>query len=1680
MSIRSPWRLLVCTVIVSALLTTLSETVFAQDYLYATGSPSFATTYPVENGFINISNGNLHFEIAMGTYKQRGAQLAVTPRLVYDSRIWKIVKNGSNYSWQPTNVPNGMDGWRYVSGAENSSVSTKLIQSISNYCATPGGGDGYENIVTYAYMFTEPEGTRHDLNATIVDVDTNCYEPRYSETINPGFAVDASGYHLGEDGNGNPVVWDKNGIQVYPQIKDGNGNVLGVDASGNLVDTAGRIPVTKTVSGNHIYYDVLKPGGGTARYTITTSSIYVRTDFRQSAVSEFQGTLTAVDSIELPDGSRYSFTYNKGGYGTGYYGEMLSVTLPTGGTVTYGYTNFQDSYNNKNRWLTSRTIAGNTTTFAPAVITTCGSNQTGCKEKITVSRPEGDDTVYTLKLNNGAWNTQTDHYSGRVGSSNVLLSTLSEYDESRPCPSGICIGAQLITTTAVTNTITAGLMSRVEYVSNSPEIGKVSKIKQWDYYTGQRPATPTREINNTYGQGFNAALLVTENTILDASGNLAAKTQYGYDDHGNIASTKRWTDGVGTFVEESSAYDDVGNLTSSTDPKRHSTTFEYDVTRTCVKKITAPNTGTDHVTNLDCDGNTGLQLSTSDENGNVTTFTYDAFQRPIQISRPDGGTTEYSYTAAAITQRDKIADPGTWKVVTKTYDQFGRLSAIQDQTGGAVVSSTEFTYDRNGRLLTETNPHLSGQSASTDGTTTYIYDALDRISTLSRPNGATIAFTFLGNSVTRTDENTRQRKLTLDAFGRLTQVWEPNTSGSLVWATEYTYNAIDKLVKIDQKGGSGTSTDWRTRVFVYDLAGRLKEETQPESGRTQFVHDENGNLTQTVDARNRTVTYLYDELNRLLSKTLSDRSVAYSLTYDEVGRSNAKGRLSSLNNGTGYITKLDYDAVGRVNGATYCLPSQGGNCNFTTTAEYDLLGNLSSLRYPDGRVVKQAFDQANRLSSVTYDNWNGQSIGAAYLSSIGYTPAGQVSAALFGNGIQRTQSYNNIFVPTNLAFSKNGTSIWSKQFTWDPSGTLLLNAGDVLDSSHTRTFGYDQLDRLVSVNEAGSGGIRGTGQITINGSLQHTEWQDCVFDGRDWICTNYSADDSGSVSATVNGFTKWTNYYTGSTPTTIATGLAQAFNGDSSSPVTAVAASNVVTFTAKASGSSTNYPFSADTSYDSGYFQQPSFTTTTSGPNFTGGSDGSGNGLLSQTFNFDQWGNLKQSGTFSFQQNFSQQNQISGGGYEYDLSGNLTNSIDHRFDWDAEGLLKSVDSGATTYAYASNGQRVRKDSSQAGVVEYLYFGDELIAEYRPTTGAWLDYIYAGDSLIAEVDGTKDALPFYRIENYLGSLEGKTDSTGGYTGRTNLAPFGQDLSSDFTSRFVFAGLYRDPESNSDHSLLRQYSSTQGRWLSPDPFNGSVDLENPQSLNRYAYVMGNPLFLTDPDGLEGQKHCFVCDAIMTTLFGMFGWGKPHFTGSLKPRPPVAGGNFPDGESLGLPTGMRLPDATLTSILIPASQQCEFGACSSVVFSAQGGQNPSASSSAVDWSWWATFGKEFLTLKGGPSGKQLCVMEFVKETGNQLNPFGGPTEATYANVAGRTAAVGTKSIPGFYAAFKKNTYGGIGLIHKWKSSTYRNMVGKWYPRAAKLNVASDLAAVDVAMGAALYKEIQMVKAGQCEASF
>jgi RHS repeat-associated protein len=67
-------------------------------------------------------------------------------------------------------------------------------------------------------------------------------------------------------------------------------------------------------------------------------------------------------------------------------------------------------------------------------------------------------------------------------------------------------------------------------------------------------------------------------------------------------------------------------------------------------------------------------------------------------------------------------------------------------------------------------------------------------------------------------------------------------------------------------------------------------------------------------------------------------------------------------------------------------------------------------------------------------------------------------------------------------------------------------------------------------------------------------------------------------------------------------------------------------------------------------------------------------------------------------------------------------------------------------------------------------------------------------------------------------------------------------------YKFTGKERDSESNLDNFGARYDSSTLGRFMSPDPMMASARVWVPQTWNRYAYALNNPLRFVDPDGMK----------------------------------------------------------------------------------------------------------------------------------------------------------------------------------------------------------------------------------------
>jgi RHS repeat-associated protein len=116
-------------------------------------------------------------------------------------------------------------------------------------------------------------------------------------------------------------------------------------------------------------------------------------------------------------------------------------------------------------------------------------------------------------------------------------------------------------------------------------------------------------------------------------------------------------------------------------------------------------------------------------------------------------------------------------------------------------------------------------------------------------------------------------------------------------------------------------------------------------------------------------------------------------------------------------------------------------------------------------------------------------------------------------------------------------------------------------------------------------------------------------------------------------------------------------------------------------------------------------------------------------------------------------------------------------------------------------------------------------------------------MIAKVEG---GVTSYFLSDRL-STRLVLDSTGNVTGRQAHLPYGEEIgSSGATDKHRFTSYERDSETALDYAINRGYSLATGRFIQTDPYSGSGDLSDPQTLNRYTYSANDPVGLYDPFG------------------------------------------------------------------------------------------------------------------------------------------------------------------------------------------------------------------------------------------
>jgi YD repeat-containing protein len=501
---------------------------------------------------------------------------------------------------------------------------------------------------------------------------------------------------------------------------------------------------------------------------------------------------------------------------------------------------------------------------------------------------------------------------------------------------------------------------------------------------------------------------------------------------GNLTSVQRWLN-TGGGVTSYTSYYDTGMPYQSTDANGNTTTYTYSPTYVgaYLTQTQMPMTGTiAHVVSGTYDFNTGLVTSVTDQNNHLTSYAYDTLARMKSATSPPTSTGQPVTTLSYPNLNTVTESVLQGKTATTTFDGLGRKShfVLTDPGGN---DTTDYTYDWMGRLASMSNPYRS-TSDPTYGITSYTYDALNRMTKQTQPDVAsTLTWAYTGNITDSYNETGRHWQRTADAFGNLTKVLEPNASNNPTIETDYQYDTLNDLTRVDQWGGPNGSTGDRVRTFTYDSLTRLHSATNAESGTTSYSYDNNGNTLSKTDARNITTSYTYDALNRMLTKTYSSNAngtPSSCFQFDSSSVTNGIGRLTNewtqagqcpaSPPSSGFFTLrsvLSYDPMGRLTSEQQCTPTKcASQSGPQLSYGYDLAGDPSTLTNNANAgtaapvTLTTCFDAAAHMNIVTGGSFtcgSTQPTFPATLYTLGnYGPVGPLNWN-FGSNLSVVQNY---------------------------------------------------------------------------------------------------------------------------------------------------------------------------------------------------------------------------------------------------------------------------------------------------------------------------------------------------------------------------------------------------------------------------------------------------------------------------------------------------------------------------------------------------------------------------------------------------------------------------------------------------------------------------------------------------
>jgi RHS repeat-associated protein len=1386
-------------------------------------------------------------------------------------------------------------GWQTNTGFLTDSTPFRI--QCTDY-PSEGWFYGYSN-----YLYWDHTGAKHSL--AVQEENGNC----------TGFTGDSSGPVLTGKGMWATatgylanVLLANGGVE---DTQDSNGNLAGgsmgrtMCTSTNTADGHGNL--TQTV------YTCIDSNGNPQSYTVNWQLITINTNFNYGGFTELTGlAVNVVSSIVLPNGRQYVFKYNDP------YGEITEIDLPTGGAITYTWTNVHaspDIFRLGRRVVASRTEWPNGVTNGGV----CQSGSSSCSTwqlsfalvgrwyTTTVTYPAaGNPLVQNQSVFEGEDGAITDAqiYAGSATGTPIReyqmgygVDTDPTTDDACWNPGGLLLPPQVPQPvgqrlTSITTILEDGLTQAQKqfdyetftytyYPNHCTDLRENSIAKQ--YTTSRGNVTEIREYD--WGSGAHGALIRrTDKTYLHSPGNPNYLTYLAL----NIVNK----------VVQSTVYDSMSTTCQGNGQPCAQTQYEYDNyvpnVNALINTSATPDPAhdyTNHPSTFVYRGNVTRVQRWPNTTGNplTTIYTYDDLGNIRAIQDPVGNTTSYSYLNSwsgsscpvhsgyndqqFLTQ---ITDALGHQVKRTYYQCSSLLAAHQDQNDiTAGRTGTLYSYDWAGRVTQTQDTHLPSDSSwgstsntyndvppITASTSTAITASLNKTSIATKDGLGRVIETQLSSD----PDGTTEVDTAYDALGRTTTVSNPHrgTSSSTDGTTTTNYDILSRVLSVNEPDGSSVSTTYSANCTTStDEAGKKRKSCSDGLGRMTTVWEDPSTLNYETD-------YSYDALNNLKSVT-------------QKGSNPANARIRTFN----------YDAMSRLTSAinpesgtiTYSYPTPGGTmCAGDASAVCSKIAPLPNQTGSATVTANYTYDALNRLTGKNYVGMG--TLGSKYAYD-GNSPSGCTPSP------PSLTDSNPIYQRTSMCDGSGATS-----WTHDQMARVAIEKRTIrglTNQSKQLSYAYNLDGSLWKLTYPGTGKVimytvggagRPTSALDVGGNIKYvTSATYAPFGGLTGMVNGAATGFSGiNIADTYNDRLQAVQLYVTTATITSAT-LTQL----QSMPCPTVAATIM----------SRSYNFSVG-SNDNGNVQSitncldttrtQSFTYDSLNRISTGQSSGTGSTSWGEQYTIDAWSNLTNISPVTGKANHeglscasaSTKNQLNTC-YGYDAAGNLTQNGSVNYVYDAENRLAWSNTGYD-YVYDGDGSRVVKCTSSAqsnscptGSTGTLYWrpgGGDTISETNLAGTNLEEYIFFNGRRVARRDVSTNTVHYY-FSDHLGSASAVTNATGSsldenldYYPFGGLAPTSTD---SVPQNYKFTGKERDAESGLDNFGARYYGSNLSRFVSPDPVQIKANrLLNPQRLNLYGYAVNNPLVNIDPDGRDAIAVVFPDYKIQTPIGKLPGIG------------------------------------------------------------------------------------------------------------------------------------------------------------------------------------------------------------------